>query len=192
MEIKGDWAQGYVLDEHTLSSTFLGNDQYGNPKFDTTRSPIGELLYKLKYDSDETALNPIVEVAVNFIIENGLNMIEGIVSVPPSDTERSFQPVVEVAKNISEELGVKYYGKLLSKIKETPELKSVSDYKEREELLRDAFSINSNKVKGKDLLLLDDLYRSGATLKAVTNVLYDQGKANNVYVLVLTKTRTLR
>jgi hypothetical protein len=34
---------------HKLSSTLIGHDEYGHARFETLRSPVGELLYKLKY-----------------------------------------------------------------------------------------------------------------------------------------------
>ena len=47
MRIPGRWREGYVLDYHTLDSTYLGDDEYGHPMFDTKRSDVGELLYRL-------------------------------------------------------------------------------------------------------------------------------------------------
>jgi len=37
-EITGNWDQGYVLHKHVLSSIYLGENEYGHPQFDTTRS----------------------------------------------------------------------------------------------------------------------------------------------------------
>lgn len=41
------------------------------------------------------------------------------------------------------------------------------------------------------MLLFDDLYRSGATLNAVTRVLYEQARCSDVYALALTRTRMI-
>ena len=38
--------------------------------------------------------------------------------------------------------------------------------------------------------VFDDLFRSGATMNAVTSALYDQGHARDVYALALTRTRS--
>ena len=51
---------------------------------------------------------------------------------------------------------------------------------------------DSHDLSGMNVLLLDDLYRSGSTLAVATDVLYDQADCNNVYVLVMTKTRSRR
>lgn len=77
------------------------------------------------------------------------------------------------------------------KAEEKPELKNVFDFHERLEMLKDNFIINDELIKGKQLLLFDDLFRSGATLNAATEALYKKGKAEKIYVLTLTRTRIL-
>ena len=78
------------------------------------------------------------------------------------------------------------------KKKKTEQLKNISDPIEREKILKDAFGVKDLRYREKKVLLFDDLYRSGATLRAITKVLYELGRVQNVYVLTLTKTRTRR
>ena len=68
----------------------------------------------------------------------------------------------------------------------------IEDQIKRKEILKDAFSINLNALNGKDVLLFDDLYRSGETLNAVCDIIMNKGKARGVYVLTITKTRSKR
>ena len=49
--LRGPWASGFALHVHSLSSTYLGDDEYGHARFSTTRSPVGELLYQLNRSS---------------------------------------------------------------------------------------------------------------------------------------------
>lgn len=58
--LRGGWKQGFALDVHTTSSTFVGHNEYGRPEFATTRSPLGELLYRLKYGRDPSVIEEIV------------------------------------------------------------------------------------------------------------------------------------
>jgi competence protein ComFC len=83
MRIPGRWRAGYVLDYHTLSSSYLGDDEYGHPMFDTKRSEVGELLYRLKYRSDTDALDELVEVTARFVRDwnPGVTIL---IPVPPS------------------------------------------------------------------------------------------------------------
>jgi len=190
INLSGNWTKGYALDIHTIDSTFIGY-KYGHEVFDTRRSEIGELLYRLKFKSDKTALGEIIDTVANFL-ENSWKIVDAIaaiIPVPPSKN-RAFQPVLEITKSLSSRLKIPFHDDLLVKTKETPELKDVYEYKKRMELLKNAFDIGSNVLNGKSILLLDDLYRSGATLNAITEILYNQGGVHNVYVLALTRTRS--
>jgi predicted amidophosphoribosyltransferase len=77
----------------------------------------------------------------------------------------------------------------VSTIKDTPELKDVFDYQQRMRLLQGAFNVDRDAVGGKRILLVDDLYRSGATATVVAQGLLEDGAAA-VYMLAMTKTRT--
>ena len=66
------------------------------------------------------------------------------------------------------------------------------DTGERKKLLADAFESDRSKVRGKSILLFDDLYRSGATMNEVSSSLQKSGKAEHIYVLALTMTRVHR
>ena len=188
IKIKGNWEVGYALDVHTKSSQFLGFDDLGRERFDTERSRMGELLYRLKYRGDRTVVQEILQLVLNFAT---FETIDVIIPVPPSHTNRPFQPVIEIAVAIGSRLNIPVLTNLVQKVKETPELKNVGDFEEREKILDGAFKvIPVGCLSGKTVLLFDDLYRSGATLSSLTAVLYDQGKAKSVKVLTLTKTRS--
>lgn len=60
-KLAGRWVDGYALDLHTRYSVPMGEDEYGHPRFDTKRTEMGELLYRLKYASDQTVIGEIVE-----------------------------------------------------------------------------------------------------------------------------------
>jgi len=62
-KIDGPWADGRVLDLHSTGSEFLGHDEFGREQFDTHRTEVGELLYRLKYRNDASALDEIGAVA---------------------------------------------------------------------------------------------------------------------------------
>ncbi|MCI0488648.1 MAG: ComF family protein [Blastocatellia bacterium] len=156
--------------------------------FDTKRSEMGELLYRLKYRSDKSVMDTIVETVLSFIASwnPGLSVI---VPVPPS-RQRAFQPVWEMAERLSIRLNLPLRGDCIVKIKDTPELKNVYNYEKRMELLEDAYTVPAASLIGESVLLFDDLYRSGATLNAIAGALYSNGEAANVYVLALTRTRS--
>jgi predicted amidophosphoribosyltransferase len=188
MQIPGRWRAGYVLDYHTFSSTYLGDDEYGHAMFDTKRSEVGELLYRLKYCSDKSALSELVEVAARFVREwnPGVTIL---IPVPPSRV-RAEQPVHFIAEMLGASIGIPVDRNGVTRVKETPELKNVYAYDERLRLLDGAHKVEASVVKGQKILLFDDLYRSGATMNAITTALYDEGAVADVYALALTRTRS--
>ena len=189
MRIPGNWRQGYVLDYHTLRSVPLGYDEFGRLRFENTRSEMGELLYQLKYKSDRSVIDTIVETTANFIA-SWHPVLSVILPVPPSRA-RTFQPVLEIAQGLSTRLNIPLRNDCVVKIKNTPELKNIYEYDKRLSLLENAYTANTAMLKGENVLLFDDLYRSGATLNAITHAVCGQGEAANVYALALTRTRSI-
>jgi predicted amidophosphoribosyltransferase len=114
----GPWSGGYALDVHTTSSTMIGHNAFGHKVFDTVRSPLGELLYRLKNRGDETVLPEIVDTAATFLRGRGV-LLDALVPVPPSNTARKRQPVIAVAKALSEVLGVPLCEACVTKVKST-------------------------------------------------------------------------
>ncbi len=72
-------------------------------------------------------------------------------------------------------------------------LKNISEPEERENALRDTVAVNDgSRLHGKSILLIDDLYRSGATLRISTDLLMKVAQVRVVSVLTMTKTRSHR
>ena len=192
MKLDGRWTAGYVLESrHTVSSEFLGHDSFGHPQFDSKYSALGELIYRLKNKGDRNAVDSIADTAVQFIRERWKPEFDLIVPMPPSRRRDAYQPVIEIAKAVGVRLLKPVDPDAISKIKETPQLKDVYDFAERRKLLQDAFKANGEAVRGKAILLIDDLYRSGATAAVVAQSLLAAG-AIHVCMLAMTKTRTRR
>jgi competence protein ComFC len=188
MAISGRWHAGYVLDYHTLSSTYVGDDEYGHPTFDTRRSDVGDLLYRLKYRGDKSVLDELVDVAASFV--RSWNPGATILIPAPPSRPRAEQPVHLVADRLAAALGIPVHRDAVTRVKESPELKNVYAYVERLRLLEGAHRIDASIVTGQRVLLFDDLYRSGATMNTITAAPYEEGAAAEVYALALTRTRS--
>jgi competence protein ComFC len=186
-EIKGSWDRGYVLDLHTISSTMIGYNEFGHPEFDTVRSPLGELVYRLKYKGDKGAIGSIVEAITGFMKTSDINP-EVVVPMPPSKLQRSFQPVIEMGTELAKTLGITFDSTSLKKAKSTPQMKDVGDFSARVATLEAAF-VSERDLEGRIVLLLDDLIQSGATMNVASRTLKDQGRVKSVYALALTRTR---
>jgi len=191
--IVGNWAHGWALDRHTIRCSSGGAESSAHPEFDTERTELGEALYKLKYGCDRTQIESIALTVSDFIRSRSeLADIKAILAVPPSDRQRSFQPVELVCTRIGELLNLPAPEDYLLKSKKTLPLKSVADKRTRRRELEDAFAVLDQRFADQHILLFDDLFRSGETLKAVTVALLFLGNVAKVSVITATSTRSNR
>jgi competence protein ComFC len=179
-KVPGRWRDGYALDIHTTSSIPLGYDEFGHMQFETTRSALGEALYRLKNR---------VETAADFVRSwrPGIDMIVPV----PASTKRKLQPVLAIAEGLGLALALPVVD-CVKATRETRPLKNVFDFDERMKLLAGLFEVDASVTEGRRILLFDDLYRSGATMNAISEVLYDRGRASEVFGLTITQTRVHR
>ena len=190
--IRGAWVDGYALDYHTVSSAYVGDNEFGHPVFDTERTPLGELLFRLKSRSDQSVVEEIMEAVAAFVELTWRPRLTIIVPVPPSNTARRVQPLLVLADALGRRLRLDVRHDAVTKIRKTPQLKNVYDYAERAKVLEGAFGADSTVLAGQSVLLFDDLYRSGATMNAVAKALSEEGRAAALHALALTRTRRHR
>jgi competence protein ComFC len=98
--IRGKWRVGRALDVHTVSSNYVGVDQFGHDRYETTRSEISELLYRLKYNQDTSVIPEITGTASSFLrTASKVQPIPFHVIVPvPASSPRPVQPVLLIAQ----------------------------------------------------------------------------------------------
>jgi len=189
IELKGNWKKGFAYDVHTLDSVYLGVDEHGHDRWKNTRSEMGQLVYDLKYDRDKSAVAKIVDLLTKY---KGIETMDAIVPVPATRW-RPIQPVIEIARELGRRTNVLVLENLLVKKTDGPELKNIDDPDERQRHLKDIITISEDyNISGQSVLLVDDLYRSGATLSVATELLYNIAKVKAVFVLTMTKTRSKR
>ena len=188
--LQGNWAFGFAFDLHTAYSNHLGVDENGNDRFENIYTEMGYLIHSFKYKNNKNALPNIIKL---------LNKIEWpatfdfIIPIPPTDKMRTFQPVTEIAKALGQNIGVTVLTDILVKTPGGRPLKNISEPQERENTLRETIAVsNDPRVHDKSVLLIDDLYRSGATLRISTDLLMKVPKVRVVSVLTMTRTRSHR
>lgn len=192
-KLSGEWNAGYALDVHTTSSKPIKDEDGKVTKFENTYSDIGELMNRLKYRGEQQTATKIAEVAANAMRQYLRTwQIDIIIPIPPSKLDRPFQPVLEIAKAFSKNVNLPIDLNGLRKTRATPQMIGINDADERRRLLQGVFDVSQNAYTGKDILLIDDLFRSGETLNAATKVLQNKGNARGVYILTITKTRVHR
>lgn len=188
-ELKGNWKKGRAYDLHTLSSVYLGEDEQGHKQFDSQRSEMGELLYQLKYQGKRKAVYKIIDLISRKF--KGLDQFDFYIPVPSTNKARAYQPVEELANELGRRENISVIQPLSKK--SGSQLKDIQEPEKRLDSLKENIKfVQDNKldIAGKKVLLIDDLYRSGATLSICTDILYNQGKVGSVSVLTMTKTRS--
>lgn len=172
-----------MLDQHVLSSWPIEScgEVIG---FETTRSLLGELVYRLKYRDGPP--DAIVETAVAFIRERWRGALDCVVAAPPS-VRRTRQPVGVVADRIGKALGIPMLLHAVVKTTVTQPMKSVRP-PERPSILGAAIQPGPNSVQDMRVLLVDDVFETGSTLRRTAEVLADSG-ASEIRALALTRTK---
>lgn len=181
--IDGPWIEGFVLDRHVISSRPIGYVGE-HMQFDTTRSLLGELVYQLKYRNGQPT--DIVDTAVAFVTDRWGGVNDCVVPPPPS-LHRTKQPAVLIANGIAASLRVPSLPAAAVKATATQPMKNVPLH-ERAPLLTVAIQAGADSVQGRRVLLVDDLWETGSTLRRVAEVLRQIG-ASEIRALVMTRTK---
>jgi predicted amidophosphoribosyltransferase len=133
------------------------------------------MVYRLKSSDVKSAADAIGQCAAQFI--DGLGWeFDLIVPMPSSKARLSYQPVDEIARTTALGVGCPVAFNAIGKKKNTAELKDVEEYGERLKMFYGAFEAEAEVVTGRHVLLVDDLYRSGATARAATEALLAAGR----------------
>ena len=181
--IDGPWVEGFVLDRHVISSRPIGY-MGEHMQFETTRSALGELVYQAKYRNG--SLEDVAETAAIFARGRWDNGFDCVVAPPPS-SYRTRQPALLLAEGVAQRLGIPTLSNAIVKAEATQQMKNVP-LQERGPLLTAAIQAGADQVRGKRVLIVDDVWETGSTLRRVAEVLGGMG-ATDICVLVMTRTK---
>jgi len=183
-EIQGTWDSGWVLDKHVLSSSHIGHNEWGHPQFDTKRSDAGEASYQLKYRNDWNQVEPLAQALATHILPKCDNV--GFIVPMPASTTRPHQPVTAVALALGQLVNKPVFESLI-KAPGGPALKDLQTKAEKLEALYHRIRVVDRINDGRwNVLLVDDLYDSGASMEAACNALRGYHKVSKIYVAALT------
>ena len=179
------WDNGRVLDKHTPQSIYLGNDEYGHARYDTTRTEVGEATFQLKYRNDWAQTKPLAQAIADNIYPKFSQV--GFILPMPASNPRTRQPVTEVANELGALVKVPVFSNVLLKAANGTSLKNLNTKEEKVEAIGDSFSVNDAITNGKwNVLVVDDLFHTGASMEAACKVLRTYPKVGNIYVAALT------
>jgi len=144
-------------------------------------------LHRLKYNRD-VALGEILARPMIDCLSQTTWKVDLVVPVPISlsrRAERGYNQAALLARPISLRFGMKYRPQALIKSRETRSQVGLS-VEERQANVHGAFVAKNRIVEGKNILVVDDVTTSGATLNACGQALQMAG-AKEVYCLTLAR-----
>lgn len=176
--LKGDFDLGYCLDQHRKSIHKAEE-----------RTKIGELLFRFKYKYEKSSGEVLASLLASFIENNKiLCSSELLLTVPHSFTSRPFDPMNFLAEKVCLKVQIPFIKNAFERTKIIKLQKDIFGMKSKIKNIKGAFKvIDPSFFKRKRILLLDDVYDSGATLNELSRILKSCG-AENVFVSTLTKT----
>lgn len=149
--------------------------------------PVSELIWALKYQNTKTAIEPLREIIKKYLQtvkfrERVLTDDTVIIPVPlykNKERKRGFNQAILIAELLAQLLDVRHpkiENDVLIRTKNTSSQTKLEDYNERVKNIADAFRIkNQDKIKDKNIILVDDVWTSGATINEAVRVLKEAG-----------------
>jgi len=150
-------------------------------------SPVREALHRLKYRRDVGLGEALSNQILNFVQQLGwpLDVLVPIPLGKRRHRERGYNQVAMFAKPLSMQLGLTYMPNALSRVKETRSQVGLSA-DERQKNVTGAFKADTEKVKSRAILLMDDVSTTGATLSSAAEALLSAG-AREVYAVTVAR-----
>jgi ComF family protein len=159
------------------------------PREDITEDPLRQVVQKFKYGRKVSLGKPLGRLMARgcqeYLNQRQVDLIIPVPLHPKRLRWRGFNQSVLLARQVSREYGLPMDPFIVVRHKETSPQTQLSE-EERRKNVRGAFSLRSAGLQGKRVLLVDDVYTSGATVNECSRVL-KQGGAKEIHVLTLAR-----
>lgn len=151
------------------------------------KDPLRSALHKLKYRRD-MGLGDALAIPLARYIQKLNWDVEMLVPIPLSPqrfSERGYNQVALIASPLAKFHGWKYAPNGLQRVKHTRSQVGLK-IDQRRENVQDAFRAHSSLIRGKKILLMDDVTTTGATLNSASKTLMEAG-AQQVYAITVAR-----
>lgn len=157
------------------------------------RGVMRKCIHLLKYKKQVKLIQPLGKLMVNYLLQENsyihIDEIDLIIPVPlfrRDYLKRGFNQSGLLARYIADYFSITYTDHCLTKIKENVSQVGLSRI-DRKKNVKQVYSVNASyQLNGKNVLLVDDIYTTGATIEACCNELK---KIRLKKILVLTLAR---
>ena len=171
--LEGPWAYGLALSMHSEGDA---------------RTSIGDLLSRYKYAEQRELRGVLAAALVEALSDHPEYQRVEVVVHSPATARRGFEPAGELAMAVARRLRARGLPRLVAHTRRTSSQKDLHTWEEKHANVRDAFRVRRpDLVRGRAVLVIDDVYDSGATLREMHRALTEAGAAE---VLVATVTKT--
>ena len=150
---------------------------------DMTRPALYDLKYRGRADIGRLLGRSLYDFRKDFISDR---KIDGLVPVPvhrKRKRERGYDQAEVIARSLADASGLPLITDAVVRRGETGALKDLTR-EERRAALASAFAPGPRSVTGRSILIIDDIYTSGATVDAVAGVLKDGGAAAAYFLVI--------
>ncbi len=148
------------------------------------RGPLATAICKFKYDKQTALAAPLVRLLTDDLMEISADRVLAIPLHPTRLRSREFNQSLLLAQKIAKLLSLPYSIDAMARTRETPPQVGLSK-KERAENMKGAFQVvRPKEIKDQRILLVDDVYTTGATLKEGARMLMQAGAKEVIAVTV--------
>lgn len=157
--------------------------------------PVRKIIQAFKYQRVKALAEPLAEILIEFLSRNNFRKIAEtlpviLAPVPLNnfkERERGFNQAAEIGKLIAQYCSLNFEEHLLLKTKNTSNQADIKNREERTKNVAGAFSLREPELaKGKIVILIDDVYTSGATMHECAKVLR-KAEAKEVWGMTVAK-----
>ncbi len=156
------------------------------------------IIHKFKYNTIISLINPLSELLCTFLEESRIfkflpqNKITTgqiiIIPIPLHKTKkriRGFNQAELLAHKIAQHFQLSYSNKILFRIKNNKPQVEIKNRQLREANVKGIFAVrNSEKIQKKIIILVDDVYTTGATMKEAARVLKQAGAKKVIGIVI--------
>jgi ComF family protein len=153
--------------------------------------PIPSLIYAFKYSKLEKIGNLLSAILITYLKILEIDLSKYVVTFvplhPAKERVRGFNQSQILAETICNYFSCPKPIEVIKRVKNNPPQAKIRDYSKRVENVSECFEVNfPEKIAGKDIIIVDDVSTSGATLNEISMLLKRYG-ARKIIGLVVAK-----
>ena len=156
------------------------------PAADYRNKVIQNLIQELKFNRLTSAIGPIKKIIDEYLLqitrgESQIYFLENFIIIPiPISTkrlrERGFNQAELIADHISKKINLPILRSVILKPKDNKKQSELKKWEERKSNVENCFSVSKPElIRSKNIILVDDIFTSGATIKEAVKVLKKSG-----------------